>query len=30
MVAAVMYYIITKLVLLSSSLLSRKLFKGEI
>lgn len=29
-VAAVMYYIITKFVLISSSLLSRKLFKGEI
>ncbi len=30
MVAAVMYYIITKLVLISSSLISRKLFRGEI
>ena len=30
MVAAVMYFIITKLVLLGSSLISRKLFKGEI
>jgi polar amino acid transport system permease protein len=29
-VAAIMYFIITKLVLISSSLLSRKLFKGEI
>jgi hydroxyproline transport system permease protein len=29
-VAAVMYFIITKLVLISSSLISRKLFKGEI
>ena len=30
MVAAVMYFIITKFVLISSSLISRKLFKGEI
>jgi hydroxyproline transport system permease protein len=30
MVAAVMYFIITKLVLISSSLISRKLFRGEI
>jgi len=30
MVAAVMYYLITKLVLLSASLASRKLFRGEI
>lgn len=30
MVAAVMYYIITKFVLISASLLSRRLFKGEI
>jgi len=29
-VAAVMYFIITKLVLTSASLLSRRLFKGEI
>ena len=29
-VAAVMYFIITKLVLISSSLISRKLFRGEI
>lgn len=29
-VAAVLYYLITKLVLLSSSLISRKLFRGEI
>jgi polar amino acid transport system permease protein len=29
-VAAVMYYLITKLVLISSSLISRKLFRGEI
>ncbi len=30
MVAAVMYYIITKFVLISASLISRRLFKGEI
>lgn len=30
MVAAVMYYLITKLVLISSSLISRRLFRGEI
>lgn len=30
MVAAVMYFLITKLVLISSSLISRKLFRGEI
>lgn len=30
MVAAVMYFIITKFVLISSSLISRKLFRGEI
>jgi polar amino acid transport system permease protein len=29
-VAAIMYYLITKLVLLSASLISKKLFKGEI
>jgi hydroxyproline transport system permease protein len=29
-VAAIMYFIITKLVLISSSLISRKLFRGEI
>jgi polar amino acid transport system permease protein len=29
-VAAIMYFIITKLVLFAASLISRRLFKGEI